>query len=587
MFEKVLVANRGEIAVRVLRACQDLGIATVVVHSLADADSLAVRIADEAVLLDGNSAAETYLDVAKILDAVRRTGAQAVHPGYGFLSENAALADALAEAGCAFVGPGAAAIEGMGSKIGARKIAAAAGVPTVPGDTDAVGEPDEVRRFAEEYGYPVAIKASYGGGGRGMRVVRGPDEVAPGLEAAQREAQAYFGRPEVYLERYLEHPRHVEVQILADRFGSVVWVGDRDCSVQRRHQKVIEEAPASVLDADLRRRMGEAAVAIAREVDYVNAGTIEFLVEDGAFYFLEMNTRLQVEHPVTELVSGVDLVREQLRIAAGHPLSFGQADLVGCGHAIEIRVNAEDPTGGAWTPSPGSLALVRPPGGFGVRWDSGYESGDAVSGHYDGLIAKLVVWGPDRDAALARARRAVRETQVVGVATSLPAQALILEHPDFVANRHDTRWLEDRLDLPGLLPAPSAETVPEEPEPDRSVVTVSRRRFWIPRPVEALTQVGTPAGPPAALTGRQARSAATAAGDGVVRSPMQGTVVQLLVAVGQEVVPSDVVAVVEAMKMENSVAAGVHGVVREIGAAVGASVPAGEALAVIEPADRA
>ncbi|WP_307631405.1 ATP-binding protein [Nocardia vaccinii] len=590
VFDKVLVANRGEIAVRVVRACRDLGINSVVVHSQADAGSLAVRMADEAVLLEGETAAETYLDVDKIVAVARRTGAQAVHPGYGFLSENAALADALATAGLAFVGPSAAAIDAMGSKISARKIAAAAGVPTVPGVADAVRSAEEVERFAAEHGFPVAIKASFGGGGRGMRVVHEGDPAADALEAAQREAKAYFGRSEVYLERYLERPRHVEIQVLADTRGSVVWVGDRDCSVQRRHQKVIEEAPASVLDEALRARMGDAAVAIAREVGYVNAGTLEFLVEDGRFYFLEMNTRLQVEHPVTELVSGIDLVREQLRIAAGEPLSVGQEEISGRarGHAIEIRINAEDPTGGRWTPSPGPLNRFDPPGGYGVRLDTGYEAGDVVSGNYDGLIAKLVVWAEDRPSAVARACRAIAETRIEGVATSLPAQLLILRHSDFTTDQHYTRWLEDASRLAELLPAIPAEASEGSPEEleDRSVVTVGGRRFWIP-PV-AQSEVATRpanAGPPKALKGQQARAASGAHGDGQVRSPMQGTVVQVLVEPGQAIGPADVVCVVEAMKMENPVTAAVAGRVEEILVEVGANVPPGSVLAVIAPTE--
>jgi acetyl-CoA/propionyl-CoA carboxylase, biotin carboxylase, biotin carboxyl carrier protein len=359
--------------------------------------------------------------------------------------------------------------------------------------------------------------------------------------------------------------------------------------VQRRHQKVIEEAPASVLDPQLRAAMGEAAVAIARAVGYVNAGTLEFLVEDGRFYFLEMNTRLQVEHPVTELVSGIDLVREQLRIASGEPLSITQEEIAARahGHAVEIRVNAEDPAGGRWTPSPGPITLLEPPGGFGVRLDSGYRTGDVVTGLYDGLVAKLVVWAEDRTGALARAARAIREMRVEGVRTSLPAQLLVLEHPDFVADRHDTRWLEDVADLASALPAQEGAARADddlEPADERAVVTVGGRRFWIPAAGTPAASAGAaPSGPPAALTSRQSRGPGAARGDGVVRSPMQGTVVQVKVEVGQQVSPSDVVCVVEAMKMENAVLAEVHGTVREVAAEPGASVPPGFVLVSIEP----
>uniref|UniRef100_UPI001600ED11 acetyl-CoA carboxylase biotin carboxylase subunit n=1 Tax=Nocardioides stalactiti TaxID=2755356 RepID=UPI001600ED11 len=421
-FTKVLIANRGEIAVRVIRTCRDLGIATVAIHSDVDADALHVRMADEAVSLGGTTAAESYLDVAKIVGAIEQSGAEAVHPGYGFLSENAEFVSAVQRAGCVFVGPPAPAMELMGSKLSARAAAAAAGVPTIPGSEHPVVDGDEVRAFATIHGYPLAVKASYGGGGRGMRVVHGADEADAAVDSARREATAYFGEPEVYVERYLERPRHVEVQVLADELGNVVAIGTRDCSVQRRHQKLLEEAPASSVSPETADAMGQASIALAKAVDYRGAGTLEFLAQDDEFFFLEMNTRLQVEHPVSEAVSVIgsgeplDLVAEQLRMAAGLPISFEQADLTIRGHAIELRINAEDPRGGTFLPTPGPItALATPPR---VRFDTGYERGDVVSEHYDGLVGKLVVWGADRAAAVAGARRALRELGVGGIRTT-------------------------------------------------------------------------------------------------------------------------------------------------------------------------
>ncbi len=566
MFKKVLIANRGEIAVRVIRACRALGVTSVAVYSDADADALHVRLADESCRLPGNSAAETYLNVEAIMAAVRESGSGAVHPGYGFLSESTLLADALEAEGLVFVGPSAAVIDAMGSKITSRKLAAAAGVAGVPGAADVAVGADDVAAFAERYGFPVAIKASYGGGGRGIRVVRTQQEAAAALDSAQREALTYFGRPDVYLERYLERPRHVEVQILADNHGNVLWIGDRDCSVQRRHQKLIEEAPATLLDESLRVRMGEAAVALARQVGYVNAGTVEFLVEDGQFYFLEMNTRLQVEHPVTEMITGVDLVVEQLRIADGQRLTLTQKDIVVAGHAIEIRVNAEDPAGGRFTPTPGTLDEVVWPSGDNIRVDFGYATGDTVTEYYDGLIAKLIVRGEDRADAISRARAALDTMSVSGVATTAPAQSLILAHDDFIADRHYTRWLEDAVDLPEEFAGPA----------DRSIVTVGGRQFWIPCHGVADQR------PPAALVNRQARVEETRTGDGTIRSPMQGTVVNVPVDVGQPVSCGDVICVVEAMKMENIVRADVTGTVREVLVCAGSTVAAGETLAHID-----
>jgi acetyl-CoA/propionyl-CoA carboxylase, biotin carboxylase, biotin carboxyl carrier protein len=592
MFDKVLVANRGEIAVRVIRACRDLGITAVAVHSPADADALHVRLADEAYLLPGSTAAESYLNVEAIMQVVDENDVDAVHPGYGFLSESTALAEALAARDKTFIGPGVAAIELMGSKISAREAAVAAGVPVVPGLTHAVRSADEVLEFAAVHGYPVAIKASYGGGGRGMKVVSRDEDVDDAFESAQREATAYFGRGDVYLERYLAHPKHIEMQIFADMHGDVVWLGERDCSVQRRHQKLVEESPAPGLPAETRRRMGEAAAAVARHVGYVNAGTVEFLVEGGEFFFLEMNTRLQVEHPVTELVTGFDLVAEQLRVAAGEPLSFTQSDVVSRGHAIEVRISAEDPSGGRFLPSPGRIERLQTPAGFGVRVDSGYASGDTVSEYYDGLVAKIICWGDSREIAIARTRRALDELVVEGIATTTSAQLIILQHPEFVAGTHDTRWLEEHVTLPdnvvddaeGLGGDADAGTEPLG-APDRSLVEVGGRRFWIPR-FEAGSTATASADPGASIASPLAglaRGSGTAArvGDGVIKAPMQGTVVKILVEVGQDVEASDIVCVLEAMKMENPIKAGRAGKVERIDVAPGTTVSPGEVMAVV------
>jgi acetyl-CoA/propionyl-CoA carboxylase, biotin carboxylase, biotin carboxyl carrier protein len=587
VLKKILIANRGEIAVRVIRTCRELGIGTVAVYSNLDRDALHVRMADEAYSLGGETAAESYLNTEAILSAIEQSGADGVHPGYGFFSENTDFARAITERGVTFIGPPPEAIEVMGDKISSRLAAEEAGVAGVPGRSEPLTSPDEVVAFGDEHGWPVAIKAAFGGGGRGMKVVAAASEAAEAMESAAREAQAYFGRPEIYLERYLGWPRHVEMQVLGDQHGTTLWLGERDCSAQRRHQKLVEESPAPDFPDDVRRAMGEAAVKVSQACGYYNAGTVEFLYQDGEFYFLEMNTRLQVEHPVTELVTGLDLVAWQIRIASGEHLDFGQNDVPRNGHAIEVRINAEDPSGGRFSPSPGTLTSFHQPSGPGVRLDAGYETGDTVSQYYDNLIAKLIVWAPDREAARRRMLRAIGETKITGVATTLPAHEVILSHADFAAATHSTKWVEERLDLSGLTA--DGTHGPAHSGSDEDVPTVQRdvtaevdgRRFsvrlWVPDLGPAAAS-GRPAGRPK----RSAASGATGSGSGQVSVPMQGTIVKVLVAVGDVVEVGQSICLLEAMKMENAVAAEKDGVVKEIRVVAGDSVGAGDIVAVIE-----
>jgi acetyl-CoA/propionyl-CoA carboxylase biotin carboxyl carrier protein len=584
VLQKVLIANRGEIAVRVIRTCRELGIATVAVYSELDRNALHVRLADEAYALGGQTAAESYLNTEAILDVIERSGADAVHPGYGFFSENTDFARAITSRGVTFIGPPPEAIEVMGDKISSRLAAEAAGVAGVPGRSQALLSADEVVAFGEEFGWPVAIKAAYGGGGRGMKVVNARDEAPAAFESAQREALSYFGRNECYVERYLTWPRHIEMQVLADAHGTTLWLGERDCSAQRRHQKLIEESPAPNFPDTVRRAMGAAAVKVSEACGYVNAGTVEFLYQDGEFFFLEMNTRLQVEHPVTELVTGLDLVEWQLRIAAGEVLDFSQEDIASNGHSIEVRINAEDPAEGKFIPSPGTITRFDQPAGPGVRLDAGYSAGDEISQYYDNLIAKLIVWAPDRERARRRMLRAIEETTIEGVATTLPADVIILSSEEFVNGTHSTKWVETNLDF-STLPSPATAAVSIGEGRVRKDVTaeVNGRRvtvaLWVPDAEDEL-----PARPQstALKPRRQHHSGVVGSGSGRVAVPMQGTIVKVNVVEGQAVEAGETVVILEAMKMENSVNAERSGIVTKIHVTMGASVTAGDVVVEIE-----
>ncbi|MFZ9778619.1 MAG: biotin carboxylase N-terminal domain-containing protein [Ilumatobacteraceae bacterium] len=580
MPRKILIANRGEIAVRVIRTAREMGIATVAVYSELDRNALHVRLADEAYALGGETAAQSYLNTEAILDAIRKSGADAVHPGYGFFSENADFAKAITEMGVAFIGPPPAAIIEMGDKVSSRKAALRGGAPIVPGTTEFVNSAEEIIAFGKENGWPVAIKAAFGGGGRGMKVVKDAASVQEAMDSAKRESKAFFGRDEIYVERYLTWPRHVEVQLVGDKHGNVVWVSLRDCSAQRRHQKLIEEAPAPGLPAGVEEAMGEAAVKAARAVGYYNAGTVEFIYQDGEFFFLEMNTRQQVDHPVSAVITGIDLVEWQIRVADGEklPMTQEQVNDLRRGHAIEVRINAENPAGGKFLPSPGTISALKVPDGFGVRFDGGYEAGDTVSQYYDNLIGKLIVWGKDRSTAIARTIRALEEMQVDGVHTTIPADLAILRHPDFAAVQHSTKWVEERLDLSGV----ASQVTPAEPPSaglvqKSTTVEVNGKRFevkvWVP-------ESGGVA--PVARRAPRAAAASTSSGGGNVTAPMQGTIVKVLVEVGKEVSVGDAVVVLEAMKMENQLQAEKAGTVKSINVKAGDKVGAGDVLVVIE-----
>ncbi|WP_295103410.1 biotin carboxylase N-terminal domain-containing protein [uncultured Microbacterium sp.] len=542
---KVLIANRGEIAVRVIRACAEAGYTSIAVYADQDADALHVRLADEAVGLGGDTAATTYLSIDALLDAARTSGADAVHPGYGFLSESAEFARAVEGAGLIWIGPSPDSIDALGDKMTARRIAQRVGAPLAAGTDQPLAGPEEAVAFAEEHGLPIAIKAAFGGGGRGLKVVHELSEVADAFEAATREAIAAFGRGECFVERFLESPRHIEVQVLGDGLGGVVVVGDRDCSMQRRNQKLIEEAPAPGLSRDQRTRFHDAARAICAEVQYRGAGTVEFLLAaDGTISFLEVNTRLQVEHPVTEEVTGTDLVREQFRIAFGEGISFTETP-VPTGHAFEFRINAEDP-GRGFLPSPGRVESLRIPGGPGVRWDSGIEAGDVVQPAFDSMIAKLVVHADDRDAALVRARRALRELVVEGPATVIPFDLLALDDEAFATETFavHTQWIEStllpRLE-PQLRPAPAPDVALQ-----RFPVEIDGRRVVLGLPVALLAGLG-------GLT--DAGGAPAASDPTELRAPAPGTLVRWLADDGASVAEGDPIAVLDAMKMETTVTA--------------------------------
>ena len=580
MPKKILIANRGEIAVRVIRTAREMGIATVAVYSALDRNALHVRLADEAYALGGETAAQSYLNTDAILNVIRTSGADAVHPGYGFFSENADFAQAITDMGVAFIGPPPAAIVEMGDKVSSRKAALRGGAPIVPGTTEFVHTADEIVAFGNENGWPVAIKAAFGGGGRGMKVVKDAASVQEAMDSAKRESKAFFGRDEIYVERYLTWPRHVEVQLVGDKHGNVVWVSTRDCSAQRRHQKLIEEAPAPALPAGVEDAMGEAAVKAARAVGYYNAGTVEFIYQDGDFFFLEMNTRLQVEHPVSEAITGIDLGEWQIRVADGEKLPMTQSEVNALrrGHAIEIRINAENPAGGKFLPSPGTISALKTPDGFGVRFDGGYEAGDTISQYYDNPVGKLIVWGKDRPSAIARTIRALEEMKVEGVHTTIPADLAILRHPDFAAMQHSTKWVEEKLDLSNV----SSNVAPGEPPAAGLVertttVEVNGKRFevraWVPE------SGGTAAAPRRAPRASGAATGGAATGD--VVAPMQGTIVKVLVEVGQEVKVGDAVVVLEAMKMENQLQADKAGTVSAVKVKAGDKVGSGDVLVVV------
>ena len=607
MFSKVLIANRGEIAVRIIRACEELGIATVAVYSELDRDALHVTRADEAYLLGPGPANESYLVIDKLLEVIAQSGADAVHPGYGFLAENAAFAKALEDSGTVFIGPPSSAIEAMGSKTRARELMARAGVPIVPGTTEPVQTIDDARTvIADTVGYPVAVKAAGGGGGKGFRVASSEDKLADAFEGAAREGEKFFGDATVYLERYLPDPRHVEVQVLADGHGNVIHLGERDCSLQRRHQKLIEESPAPAVDDELRARIGKIATEAAAAVSYTGAGTIEGLLQDGEYFFLEMNTRVQVEHCVTEMVTGIDIVKEGIRVAAGAELSIAQDDVVLRGHAIECRINAEDASKN-FAPAPGAIGHYREPTGPGVRVDSGVGPGSEISPMYDPMVSKLIVWDVDREQATARMLRALGEYEITELKTLIPFHQAILATEQWADAQTCRDLIEDRawlkqlaFDKPAPASADSADSADAADAAAASVeqaytVEVSGRRFdvkVIGPPFAGGDRAPVPGAAPTngAAAGRRPprRSGpAPAAGGGgdTLASPIQGTVLRVAVEAGAEIEEGALVAVVEAMKMENEITAHKSGQVSELPIAVGASVATGDTIAVITAAD--
>ncbi|MEV4055760.1 acetyl/propionyl/methylcrotonyl-CoA carboxylase subunit alpha [Amycolatopsis sp. NPDC049688] len=580
---RILVANRGEIAVRVIRAAKDAGLASVAVYADPDRDAPHVRLADEAFALGGTTAAESYLNIEKILDAAKRSGADSVHPGYGFLSENADFAQAVLDAGLTWIGPSPQAIRDLGDKVTARHIAMRAGAPLVPGTKEPVKDAAEIVAFADEHGLPVAIKAAFGGGGRGLKVARTREEIPELFESATREAVAAFGRGECFVERYLDKPRHVEAQVLADMHGNAIVVGTRDCSLQRRHQKLVEEAPAPFLSDEQRQRIHSSAKAICKEAGYYGAGTVEYLVAtDGTISFLEVNTRLQVEHPVSEETTGLDLVREMFRIARGEKLRI-TSDPEPRGHSIEFRINGED-AGRGFLPAPGTVTKFVAPSGPGVRVDSGVESGSVIGGQFDSMLAKLIVTGSDRNNALERSRRALDEMVVEGMATVLPFDRVIVDDPAFIGDENGfsvhTRWIETEFDNK-IEPfvAPDVETPEEEPR-QNVVVEVGGRRLEVSLPGGFAFEGGGGGGGTAVKAKPRKRAGGTKAavsGDAVT-APMQGTIVKVAVEEGQTVEAGELIVVLEAMKMENPVTAHKAGTVTGLSVEVGAAVTQGTQL---------
>ena len=575
----VLIANRGEIAIRVARACTDAGIKSVAVYAEPDRDAQHVKVADEAFALGGNSAAESYLVIEKLIDAAQKSGANAVHPGYGFLSENADFAQAVIDAGLIWIGPPPQAIRDLGDKVSARHIASRAGAPQVQGTPDPVKDSDEVVAFAKEHGLPIAIKAAFGGGGRGLKVARTIEEIPELFDSAVREAIAAFGRGECFVERYLDNPRHVETQCLADEHGNVVIVSTRDCSLQRRHQKLVEEAPAPFLTQGQIDELYTSSKAIMKEANYVGAGTCEFLIGlDGTISFLEVNTRLQVEHPVSEEVAGIDLVREQFRIAQGEELGYSDPELRG--HSIEFRINGEDP-GRGFLPAPGSLTVWNPPSGPGVRLDTGFVKGDVIGGNFDSLLAKLIVTGRDRQEALERSRRALAEFEVDGIATALTFHRAVVSDPAFApadpkeAFKVHTRWIETEFN--NTIPAYSGDNPEAEEAADRTPITVevNGRRIEVLLPTNMSVGTSSAAKKPGRKIGKKAAGAGS--GDAVV-APMQGTIVKVAVEEGQEVAAGELVVVLEAMKMEQPLTAHKAGIITGLSAEVGTTVPSGTSL---------
>jgi acetyl-CoA/propionyl-CoA carboxylase biotin carboxyl carrier protein len=599
MFSKVLIANRGEIAVRIVRACEELGIATVAVYSELDRDALHVTRADEAYLLGPGPASESYLNIEKLIEVINQCGAEAVHPGYGFLAENAAFAKALEDNGTVFIGPPASAIEAMGSKTRARELMQEAGVPIVPGTTEPVATIEDAQKIINDtIGYPVAVKAAGGGGGKGFRVALSEDKLSDAFEGAAREGEKFFGDATVYLERYLPDPRHVEVQVLADGHGNVIHLGERDCSLQRRHQKLVEEAPAPAVNEELRAKIGKIATEAAAAVNYTGAGTIEGLLQDGEYFFLEMNTRVQVEHCVTEMVTGIDIVKEGIRVAAGEKLSIAQDDVELRGHAIECRINAEDASKN-FAPAPGTIGHYREPTGPGVRVDSGVGPGSEITPMYDPMVAKLIVWDADREQATARMLRALGEYEITELKTLIPFHQAILATQQWADAETCRDLIEDRAWLKELaFPAAAKHDDDDEEEAGEPIeqsytVEVSGKRFDVkvigpPFAGGAAVNGSAPAGPAAAGARRPPRRAGRGGGGGgggdTLASPIQGTVLKVAVEAGADVNEGALICVVEAMKMENEITAHKAGKVTELPISVGASVATGDTLAVITAA---